>query len=407
MSFKVPRGDDYVEVDLPDCDVTIAELPGGEPVDVREAAQQAVADPHGPALAERADPDDDVAIVVTDVTRDAPDGVLVDVLFEELEDAGIDRDQVTIVLGLGLHRPMDDDEIEAELGAYADLAENHDPDDTVTLGKVNDVPIEIYRPVAEADLVLTTGQSEPHQYAGFSGGAKTVIIGAGGESFIKYTHGPEMLSQDAVKLGKIDGNPFREAVEEAGELVDLDFCLNVTPGPDGFLDAAAGDSGAVVRDLAETAREALAFEVDGEYDAVVSGVGAPKDAQLYQTTRGITYVVLSDGAPVKEGGRVVVPAVLDEGYGAGRGEERFYEWLSGAEDAESCYQAMLEGYEPGAQRGFVTVRSLRHADAYITNSEDPELVEECLMHAEGTVEDAIEPGSDVLVVPKAPKTLLV
>jgi len=407
MSFSVPHGDEYLDIDLPGCSVTVAELPGGDPVDVREAAEAAVANPHGDPLTERVDTDDEIAIVVTDVTRDAPDGALVDVLMDELAEVGVDRDQVTIVIGLGLHGPMDEDQIEEELGEYADLAENHDPDEVVQVGQVGDVPVEVYEPVAEADRVLTTGQSEPHQYAGFSGGAKTVVIGAGGEAIIRFTHGPEMLSQDAVKLGKIDGNPFREAVETAGEQIGLDFCLNVLPGPEGFLAASAGDSGAVVRDLAEDARDALAYEVEEEYDVVISGVGAPKDAQLYQTTRGITYVVLSDGAPVKEGGRVVVPAVLDEGYGSGRGEDRFYDWLSNAEDADSCYQEMLEGYEPGAQRGFVTVRSLRHADAYITDSEDPELVEDCLMHARDHVADAVPMGSKVLVVPKAPKTLLV
>ena len=407
--MTLPLGDGEIAVELPDCDVTVAEPAGGERVDVREAAAAAVADPHGPALHERVEPDDTVAIVVTDVTRATPDDVLVDVLLAELERVGVFREQVTIVVGLGLHRPMTDAEIEAMLGEHASLAVNHDPDDVVEVGRVDGidgVPVELNRRVARADRVLSTGMVEPHQYAGFSGGAKTVAIGAGSESLIRYTHGPEMLARDGVRLGRVADNPFREAVDEAGDHCGLDFCLNVTHGPDGILGVAAGDPRTVVRDLADSAREALSVPVETDYDAVIAGVGAPKDANLYQTSRAVTYVVLGARNPLRPDGRVVVPAALPEGAGQGTGDRRFYERLAGAESAEALYDEMRSGYEPGAQRAFVVARVLRDHDVYVTNSEAPEVVEACLMESRATVTDAIEPGSDVLVVPDALNTLL-
>jgi nickel-dependent lactate racemase len=314
---------------------------------------------------------------------------------------------VTVVLGLGLHRPMTDEEIASALGDHADLAVNHDPDATVVAGTVDGCPIELNETVAAADTVLATGMVEPHQYAGFSGGAKTVVIGAGGESQIRYSHGPEMLARDGVRLGRIEHNPFREFVDRAGDLVGLEFSLNVTHGPAGIMGASAGDPRAVVADLAETARDALSVAVTEEYDAVVAGVGAPKDANLYQTTRAATYVVLGANNPLREGGRVVVPARLPEGAGEGTGERRFYERLTGAKSAAALYEEMREGYEPGAQRAFVVARTLKEHDIWITNSEHPEIVEDCLMHAADSVDDAVEPGSDVLVVPDALSTLLV
>ncbi|MFB6151677.1 MAG: lactate racemase domain-containing protein [Haloarculaceae archaeon] len=407
MPVELPLGDGTVSVSLPSCDVTVLEPPGGDPVDVPEAAREAVADPHGLPLAGQVGSDDDVAIVVTDATRSSPDDVLLDALVAELERTGVDREQISVVAGLGLHRPMTDDEFEDALGEYAPLAENSDPEATVEVGTVEDVPIEIYETVAEADAVLATGTVEPHQYAGFSAGAKTVVVGAGGESQIGYTHGPDLLSRDGVRLGQVEGNPFREFVEAAGDVVGIDFVLNVGRGLDGFVDAAAGEPRAVVRDLAESARDALATEVDDEYDVVVSGLGAPKGNQLYQTTRGATYVVLGANNPLKAGGRVVVPARLTEGAGEGTGERRFYDWLSNATDADELYEEMLEGYEPGAQRAFVTAQTLRRAEMYVTNSEHPEVAEECLMHARDTVEDAVPEGSDVLVLPDAHNTLLV
>jgi nickel-dependent lactate racemase len=248
---------------------------------------------------------------------------------------------------------------------------------------------------------------EPHQYAGFSGGAKTVAIGAGGEPLIRYTHGPNMLADPGVRLGRVDGNPFRETLDRAGDLAGPAFCLNVTHGPAGVLGAAAGEPRAVVRELAATARGALSVGVDRTYDAVVAGVGAPKDVNLYQASRAVTYLVLGDHNPVREGGRVVVPAALSEGAGEGTGERRFFDRLSAASDPGSLYESMREGYDPGAQRAFVLARALRRTDCYVTNSRHPEVVEACLMHARPTVEEAIDPGSEVLVVPDALNTLVV
>ena len=405
--MELPLGTGRVTVTLPDCDVTVAEPPGGEAVDVRGAAERAVATPHGPPLSARVDPGGTVAIVVTDVTRATPDDVLLDVLLAELERVGVAREQVSVILGLGLHRPMTDEEIADALGEHADLAGNHDPGATVEAGTVEGCPIELNETVAAVDTVLATGMVEPHQYAGFSGGAKTVVIGAGGESQIRYSHGPAMLGREGVRLGRIEDNPFRDFVDEAGDVVGLDFSLNVTHGPAGIMGASAGDPRAVVADLADTARDALSVDVTGEYDAVVAGVGAPKDANLYQSTRAATYVALGATNPLREGGRLVVPAQLPEGAGEGTGEQRFYERLSGADSADALYEEMAEGYEPGAQRAFVVARVLREHDLWITDSEHPEIVEECLMHAAGSVEDAVPPGSDVLVVRDALSTLLV
>lgn len=405
--MQLQLGEGHVECSLAGRDVTVAVADGGTTVDVESAASRAAADPHGQRLAERVDPGDDVAVVVTDVTRATPDDILLDALLADLERGGVGRDGVRVVVGLGLHRPMTDAEIREALGEHADIAENHDPDRTVTVGEVEGCPIEIYEPVAAADTVVSTGMVEPHQYAGFSGGAKTVVIGAGGESGIGYTHGPEMLSRPGVRLGRVDDNPFRDFVDRAGDLVGVDFCLNVTHGPAGMLGASAGDPRAVVADLAATARDALAVEVEDEYDAVVAGVGAPKDANLYQTTRGATYVVLGAHNPLREGGRVITPARLTEGAGEGTGEQRFYEWLSTADSAEALYEEMRQGYEPGSQRAFVVAQVLRDHELWVTNSQAPGVVEDCLMHAADSVEAAVDPGSDVLVVPDALNTLLV
>ncbi|MXR52674.1 DUF2088 domain-containing protein [Halovenus sp. WSH3] len=404
---EVPLGEKSITVGLPSCEVTTAVPDGGESVDVESAAERAMRDPLGDPLAPQVDAEDSVAVVVTDVTRATPDDLLLDSLLAELEDGGVAREQVTVVVGLGLHRPLTGEELDEALGEHADLAVNHDPDRTRTVGTVEGCPIDIFEPVADADVICSTGMVEPHQYAGFSGGAKTAVIGAGGESQIRYSHGPEMLARDGVRLGRIDDNPFRGFIDDAGDAVGVDFCLNVTHGPAGITGVAAGDPRRVVESLAETARTALSVELTEEYDAVVAGIGAPKDANLYQASRAATYVVLGANDPLRTGGRVVLPARLPEGAGEGRGERRFHERLSTAESAESLYEELRTGYEPGTQRAFVLARALRDHEVWVTHSECPDLVEDCLMSAEAEVSDAIDPGSDVLVVPDALNTLLV
>lgn len=406
-SFELPLGEGTIDISLPSSTVRFAQPAGGDVIDIPSRARDAVTNPHGKRLSTTADADDSVAIVVTDVTRKTPDKLLLDAMFAELDQAGVSRDQVTIVIGLGLHRPMTEEEINKALGEYAALAVNHDPEQTRQVGTVDGCPIDIFDVVADADIVCSTGMVEPHQYAGFSGGAKTAVIGAAGESQIRYSHGPELLSRNGIRLGRIDENPFRSFLDDAGDALGIDFCLNVTRSPAGIIGVSAGEPRAVVADLAVIAREALSVPVSETYDAVLAGVGSPKDANLYQTTRAATYIGLGANNPLRDRGRIVVPATLSEGAGRGTGEKRFYETLASATDPDALYRRLKAGYEPGTQRAFVLADVLRRQEVWITNSQCPTVVEDCLMQAADSPEEAVPDGSDVLVVPDALNTLLV
>jgi nickel-dependent lactate racemase len=386
--------------------VTAADPPGGEPVDPGPAARAALAAPLGRSLSDRVDPGDEVAVVVTDGTRAAPTGTLLGVLLDGLSAAGVDREAVTVVVGLGLHRPMTDGELAASLGEHADLAVNHDPDAVVRVGAVDGVPVEVHPALADADLVASTGVVEPHQYAGFSGGAKTAVVGAGGEPLIEYTHGPDLLGRPGVRLGRVEDNPFRAFLDRAGDCLDP-FCLNVGLGPEGVIGVAAGDGRRVVRELAATVRAARSVALADDFDAVVAGAPAPKDRTLYQASRAATYVALGDRNPLGPGGRILLPARLVEGVGDGRGERRFHDALRSAADADELYDRLAEGYPAGAQRAFVLARVLREHPVTVVGADDPGVVRDCLLDTAPTVDAALAPGDDVLVVPDALHTLLV
>src|SRR6266850_1059150 len=173
-------------------------------------------------------------IAVTDLTRASPDDVLVPPLLDELNAGGIPDDRITVMVAIGLHRATTDAEKREKLGSVVDRvrvvdSNGRDPAMWADLGTIPpyDVPGITQKLVKEADLVVATGIVEPHQYAGYSGGRKTVAIGCSGEPVITATHGMRFLEDPGVRLAKIEGNPFHETVREIARRAGLRFCLNV------------------------------------------------------------------------------------------------------------------------------------------------------------------------------------
>src|SRR2546426_2428570 len=146
-----------------------------------------------------------VVIAVTDATRECPDDRFLPPMIERLRSGGVAADAITIVVATGLHRASTSAEKAMRLGPG--LVGRHQIVDhdagaggaLVDLGRTQaGVPIVVSRLAAEADLLLATGIVEPHQYAGYSGGAKTIAIGLAGEPTIAATHGIAMLDDPGV-----------------------------------------------------------------------------------------------------------------------------------------------------------------------------------------------------------------
>jgi nickel-dependent lactate racemase len=124
--------------------------------------------------------------------------------------------------------------------------------------------------------------------------------------------------------GRIDGNPFQAFARAAAERAGLRFVLNVVLDPyERVVAAAAGAPGAVHDALVPQARAAAEAPVDGVCDVAVLGVAAPKDANLYQASRAITYLALAAAPAVRPGAPLVLAARCPEGAGQGAGERHF------------------------------------------------------------------------------------
>src|SRR6266511_2959516 len=374
------------------------------------------------ADAVRKTPDARAVIAVTDLTRASPDGVLVPPLLDELNAGGIVDERITVIVAIGLHRATTDAEKRAKLGPVVDRvrvvdSDGRDPAKWADLGSIPpyDVPGSTQKLVKEADLVVATGIVEPHQYAGYSGGRKTVAIGCCGEPVITATHGMRFLEDPGVRLAKIEGNPFHETIREIARRAGLRFCVNVVNDDrERPVAVAAGDPDAVLARLVAIASEVYTRPIEKQYDVVVAGVGAPKDVNLYQASRAATYLRFAPTPVVREGGVIVIPAQLPEGAGEGAGEQRFLAALESAESPSAVVDAARRHFEGGEQRAVMVALTLQHCQIVVAASEAADVVRRAKLRVAVDVEEALDIAyehigrpqrASLLIVPRALHTL--
>ena len=373
-------------------------------------------------LKEIAKKGDSICIVFTDITRACPDHLLIPPILRELHKAGVRREDVTLLCGTGLHRPSTEDEKVTKLGSKVvesyRVVDNtpQDPANFVDLRRrENEAPMSVNSIAYEADLLISTGIVEPHQYAGYSGGRKTLAIGAAGEGMIAYTHGPAMVDHPGTRLGIIEGNPFHDAIAESAKRAGLRFILNVVLNEEQRPVAiCGGEPEAAFSQLVAVAQKVYTVPVPHEYDVVITGVGFPKDANLYQASRAASYIFFAPTPVVKRGGVIITPARCDEGAGSGVGERRFYEELRSAANVSALLEKMrCEGYQAGAQRAFIMAKVMEVNPVVIVGAEHPDVVKDTKMVPAKTMTDALEfavnrigrPDLDVLIIPHALLTL--
>lgn len=422
--YQVPYSNSFIKFSLPPTmQGTVVMSQPVEPLkDAGSAIKNALESPLGsPQLHQLASPGQRVCIVFTDVTRASPDQLLVPALLAELELGGVRDEDITLLCGIGMHRPSTTEEKVKKLGSakvkrYRVIDnEPQNPTALVDLGTTSGgVPVLVHHAAIEADLLIATGIVEPHQYAGYSGGRKTLAVGAAGEALIAHTHGPAFIDHPGTRLGRIQGNPFHEAVAEVAHRAGLDFILNVVlDGEKRILRVAAGDPDKAFQELVAFARSVYEVSISHQYDIVIGGVGYPKDSNLYQASRAPTYLFFAPTPVVRPGGFFIIPARCEDGAGAGVGEQRFLRAMRDAPDVNFILEdARRNGYPPGQQRAFVLAKVLEQNHIVIVGSEYPDLVSDCKMIPAATIDEALAlaerslgKSSNVAIVPHAMLTL--
>ena len=323
VNMKYGRGEIGVDVPNPNLISVLASQefpPIGNP---EQAILDALETPiDSPALSEVAKNRKSATIVISDITRPVPNKLILPPMLRIIEEQGVPREEIRILIATGIHRPNEGDELLEMVGSH--IIENYQivnhfsqkQETLINLGQTqNGTPVLINRLYVESDLKVISALIEPHLMAGYSGGRKAICPGLASIETMKIMHGPQILEHPKASVGILEGNPFHAEATEIALMAGVDFSLNVTINDRRQLTGVfAGDMVNAHLAGAKFAEKQTTATLPEPADVViVSCAGYPLDATFYQAIKG----VLSAIEVVKEGGMVILVAECQEGIGSG------------------------------------------------------------------------------------------
>ena len=321
--FNLPYGKGFATVEIEDGHLAGVLRSGiheyKPPKSAVELVRESIENPIGsPRLRDLAAGKRRITIIASDHTRPVPSHVIMPLMLEEIRSGNPDA-EITILIATGLHRTTTLDELRSKFGDEIVSRERiviHDCDDAANLVNIGKLPsggdLIVNRLAVEADLLVSEGFIEPHFFAGFSGGRKSVLPGIASRATVMYNHNAGFVASTRARTGVLEGNPIHKDMLFAARAAKLAFVVNVV------IDAAhepifsvAGDCEAAHR----AGREFLASKC--QVDAIPADIaistngGYPLDQNIYQSVKGMTAAE----ATVKPGGVIVMFAAASDGHG--------------------------------------------------------------------------------------------
>jgi len=391
MKINIPYGKSQISVSIPDKNLLGVLHPKRSQSRKSESIiiKEAILNPMGCCrLKDLVAPKEKVAIVVPDLARKCPLELILPILLEELKKGGIRDKDVTIFMAVGMLTPPTKAEIKAAFGeniVRRIKVKIHNPvkkSNLTHLGYVaGGVPAIVNKELLYNDHVISIGVIEPHLHAGFSGGPETLSIGMAGEETIRFTHSPKFLDKPGAKPGVIKDNPFHRWIMEVACVAKLKFIINVVNDDLGrTIFATSGEPQLAFYKGIEHAMLYYRVKVDEPADIVICGVGWPKDVNLYQASRALTYLTNTQKPIVKKGGLILISARCEDGIGRGLGERRFYNAITRARSPADIVRKMRGKSCPaGEQRAYSVAKSLLFADCAMVGTLVPKMVKKMHM----------------------------
>lgn len=313
-----------------------------------------------------------ILVVVPDSTRKAHLNKILPELLKPLMRNGR---KVEVIVATGLHKKHTRRELEelagsATAGKCRVISHEQREGVLVNFGKTTGgVPVVLNRKVKDCDFLISVGLVEPHLYAGYSGGYKTVAIGLAGEETISATHGLKFLDDPLTRIGAVEHNPFQDALREISSFARIGYTLNMVNDRSGRpLKAFAGNPPAVFNEAVNFARGIFETKVTEPADIVICGVGYPKDVNLYQASRALNYVANVDRPVLKKGGTLIVAAGLKHGVGDGVSEQRFFRELKRMTSPGHFIKSVKKrGCVAGEHRAYMVAKALKDYNVIFVN----------------------------------------
>ena len=318
-------------------------------------------------LSEIAKAESKVAIVIDDHTRRSPSETMLLPVLVELNLAGVNEENITIIFGCGTHRAVKPEEAAALVGAEVFKrvkTVSHDcrAPDLVNVGatKTCGNKILLNRLFAEADVRVLLGDVDFHYYAGYGGGRKSVLPAACGEETIKQNHA--LLLHANARTGVLDGNPLHQDMVEAARLAKIDFIVNVVENKKGdVVKAFAGDLEQAWLEAVKLVDELYRVNIDRRADiVVVSAGGDPADLNLYQAYKALDNALDA----VKRGGVIILVAECPEGHG----NLVFYDWMTRFGDLKNVEREIKRNFVMGGHKAYYLLKALQNHQIILVSS---------------------------------------
>jgi len=341
-----------------------------------EAVRQALRQPIGsPPLAELVQPAHTAAIVFSDITRPTPNHILLPTILGELAAKGVPEENVTLINATGMHRFNTREELIGMLGQevvdrYRIVQHDaRDKGQQVFLSKnARGAEIWVNSDYMRADVRILTGFVEPHIFAGYSGGGKSVLPGIAGAETIMSNHGGPMLAHPKATWGQAKGNPVFEEARQVALATQPSFIVNVT------LNERKEVTGVFAGEMVEAHDAGIAFAekaylqpVPQRYDTVVAtNMGYPADINLYQSVKGMSVAAQA----VKEGGTIILAAECSDGLG----QAHYAEMLAWRETPRELLDMVLQPGFAELEQWAIQCQTMVQvkADVYLHSSMGPE-----------------------------------
>ena len=372
--------------------------------DQKELVEKSLESPVGtPRLSVMAEGKKNIVIIASDHTRPVPSKIIIPLMLEEIRHGSPDAD-VTILISTGCHRATTQKELEDKFGSGIVSKEKiviHDCDNSemVNLGKMpSGGEIIINSIAADADLLVAEGFIEPHFFAGFSGGRKSVMPGIASRKTVVYNHNAEFIAHPCARAGVVEGNPVHIDMLYACRAAKLAFICNVVINSSkDIVYAVAGDC-----DLAHTAgREFLASKCmvsKIEADIVISTNGGyPLDQNIYQSVKGMTAAE----AAVKKDGVIIMLSESTDGHGG----EEFYKTFSEEKDLNKMLETFLrtpkEQTRVDQWQSQIFARVLKHARVIFVSGAPDNVVKDLHMIPAHSLDDALRIAGELLGDPES------
>jgi len=321
MRVDFPCDTELVTLELPDSVQTIHTRESLAENYPEHAVYSALESPIGtPALSEIARTRSNACIVISDITRPVPNKIILPPILKTLEESGIERNDITILIATGMHRPNLGDELESMVGAEimnSCRIVNHyceKQEELKEIARIEGAPIEINTHYLNADLKILTGLIEPHFYAGFSGSRKSILPGISSFETMKFMHSYQVISQLEGANCRLENNLFHRYAMEVTEKAGVDFIVNVVINKAREITGVfAGHYEEAHLAGCEMVKEHAVVELDEKVDLVITSAGGyPLDSTFYQVSK----CLISAMDILNKGGTIVVFCGCREGLGS-------------------------------------------------------------------------------------------